>query len=345
MIFPRLFGHRSRQRTGLLLAFGSLMWLGTYSALAKGLTPFLSPVTLLVLSELLTAAFIVLTFGLFPLLREFARLTRKEVAIAIGIGLLNSAIAPLLWFKGLQQTTAINASMLSTGDVAAALLFGYVLLGERINRMQKIGVTVIIAGILVVNLGGADAASFGLHYGDTLILLATQVFGLGAVLFKKYLSHVMPELAIAIRSLVASITVLCISLCVGSSFLVEVGNFPLEKVALLLAFSFFSRFLSLTMYYESLDRLPVTTLELIQAASPLSGLVFATIILGESVQYYHVLGGSLLVCGLLLEQTSGRMWSSGFRTLLKSAMPQVSPPSNPRLQPSWSAGPLPAQRR
>src|SRR3989344_1750919 len=58
----------SQYRLGLVLAFGSLLWGGTFNALAKGLTPFLSPMTLLVLSEALTALFIIITFGVVSLL-------------------------------------------------------------------------------------------------------------------------------------------------------------------------------------------------------------------------------------------------------------------------------------
>ena len=54
---------KNQYRLGMVLGFGALLWNGTYNALAKGLTPFLSPVTLLLLSETLTALFIILTFG------------------------------------------------------------------------------------------------------------------------------------------------------------------------------------------------------------------------------------------------------------------------------------------
>ena len=68
------FKPQSQYRLGIILAFGALLWNGTYNALAKGLTPFLSPVSLLILSEALTAAFIVVTFGIVPLLKELRKM-------------------------------------------------------------------------------------------------------------------------------------------------------------------------------------------------------------------------------------------------------------------------------
>ncbi len=299
---------KNQHRTGMLFAFGSLISLGTYSALAKGLTPFLSPVSLLLISELLTAMFVVLTFGLFPLLRAASKLTWKIVAIAAAIGLLNSAAAPLLWFKGLQQTTAVNASMLSSGDVIAVLIFGHFLLREHISHLQQIGVSIIIAGILVINLGGMGT-SLGLHSGDLLILLATQVSGLGSVLFKKYLSHILPEVALIIRNLAGCAVVLIISVTIGYGFTAEFVNFPSEKLLLLVCFGFFSRYLGLSFFYQALDRLPVTTLALVEIAMPLAGLFFAVLLLGEQIQEFHVLGGLLIMTGLLVEQTTKGFWS------------------------------------
>lgn len=294
---------RSQYTLGLTLAFGTLLVTGTYNSLAKGLMPFLSPMSLLVLSEALTGVFVIATFGLVPLLREFMKLDGKSLRMCIVIGLLNSAVAPLLWFTGLARTSAVNASILSSVDIIFILIFGYFLMREKIERMRLIGAGVVVSGIFVISL-----ASFGepisMHIGDLFILAGAMVFALGAVLFKKYLSHVMPELEILIRNVVGVTTVIVVSVLMGYTFVEEVVAFPARKILLLLAFAFFARYLNLTFFYEALERLPVTTFSLIMIASPLSGLLSAVIILGESVQPYQMLGAVVIVFGLLLEQCS-----------------------------------------
>jgi hypothetical protein len=94
-----LFRNDNKERLGLMLAFGALVWSGTYNALAKGLTPFLSPLTLLIMSETLTAVFIILTFGLVPLLKRLVKMDKASIRMSIIVGLMNSAVAPLLWFR------------------------------------------------------------------------------------------------------------------------------------------------------------------------------------------------------------------------------------------------------
>lgn len=292
-----------QKRLGLVLAFGTLVWGGTYNALAKGLTPFLSPMTLLLLSEMLTAVFIVMTFGLVPLLKKFVKMDRASIRMSIVVGLINSAVAPLLWFTGLTYTTAVNATMLSSAEMVCVLVLSHYLLSEHMSRMQVSGMLTVIVGIVIVNFSALGQAT-SVHIGDALILLGSVTSGTGAVLFKKYLSHVMPELAILIRNIAGIVAVGILSLIVSHSVSAEVAAFPMQKVLLLLAFTFFSRYLNLTFFYEALDRLPATTLSLIQIASPLTGVFFAFLILGEHIQQFHILGGIFIVFGLILEQVS-----------------------------------------
>lgn len=299
-------GKSNERQLGMILGFGTLLWSGSYVALAKGLTPFLSPITLLLLSETLVAIYIVMTFGLVPLLRELLKMTPTAVGIAMIVGLLNSAIMPYLWFTGLSMTSAANASLLSSADVIVVLLLGWLILKENVTGMQLIGIAVAMLGIVIINLGIGTAGAFTLHKGDLYIVLGSVASGAGAVLFKRHLSHVMPEAAILIRNLTAMVIVSVIAFAYAMPLTEEVARFPVEKVLLLLAFTFFSRYLNLVFFYESLDRLPATTFSMIQVGAPLSGLVFASLLLGEQILPYHVLGALFIICGLFLEQTSAQ---------------------------------------
>lgn len=294
-----------QHRLGLLLAFGTLIWSGTYNALAKGLTPYLSPVTLLIISEALTAVFIIMTFGLMPLLRELSKMSAKSFRICVFYGLLNSAIAPLFWFTGLKFTSAVNASVLSASDIVFFLVLSHFFLNEKMSKLQGAGLSVIVAGIFVVNIGSGFNI-VNIQFGDLLIVVGSFFSGCGTVLFKKHLSHIMPELAIVIRNIAAILAVAVFGSILQLSIKAEVSAFPLEKIFLLLAFTFFSRYLLLTFFYESLDRLPATTFSLIQVATPLSGMVFAVLLLNESISGYQAMGGGLILLGLIIENYSSK---------------------------------------
>lgn len=304
---------QNQYRLGIMLAFGALLWNGTYNALAKSLTPYLSPIPLLLLSEGLTAAFIIITFGIVPLLQQLRKLDAHTIRMCVLIGLLNSAIAPLLFFTGLARTSAINASLLSSADIICILIAARFFLKENVSKMQMIGGGIVLTGVLVINLSSIGEG-FSVRTGDFFIIAGATVAGSGAILYKKYLSHVMPELAILIRNIAAIVAVSIVGVFVQLSVAQEVSSFPLQQILLLLAFTFFSRYLNLTFYYESLTRLPASTLSLIQVGSPIAGIFFAALILGERVQSFQILGCVFIIFGLLFEQVSAQSLHS-FRSL------------------------------
>lgn len=292
-----------QRNLGLIFAFGSLLCNGSYNALAKGLTPWLSPASLLIISEALTAFFVVITFGAVPLLRALSKLNVKTASMCVCFGFISSGLAPLLWFKGLSMTTAVNASVLSPSGLVTTLVFSNWLLGERISRTQMLGALIILAGIVIINVGGVT--HYTLNPGDVLIILAAQLSSLGTVLFKKYLTHIMPELAIAVRNVAGIAAVLFFSSFFKDTLAIsDMSVFPLHLVSLLLAFVFFSRYLNLAFYYEALDRLPATAVSLIDIAAPLSGMAFAVLLLNEAIPAQALFGGTFIVIGLLVEQMS-----------------------------------------
>ncbi len=306
----------SERSLGLSLAFASLLFGGTYSALAKGLTPFLSPMSLLIVSEGLTALFIVMTLGVVPLIALIRSMRRKDIAWATVVGVLNSGIAPLLWFSGLRYTTAINAAILNGADVLFMLVLGWWLLREHINRLQTVGALIVLGGVVLIHVANAHEL-LTLYRGDLFIFLGVGVFAFGAVLFKKHLSHVSAEAAIFIRNIVGMLGVLIVSLLLGANFLREIGAFPREGILLLLAFGFFARYLHLTLFYEALDRLPAIQMGLIDNAMPLSGVLAALLILGEQIQAYQFIGVVLIVTGLTLEHVS----AESLKNLRRRAFP------------------------
>lgn len=270
-----------------------------------------------------------MTFGLVPLLKKSLAMDARSMRFCVLYGILNSVIVPLLWFTGLKYTSAINASMLSATDVVFYLILSQLFVGEKMTRMQFLGLSTVIMGILVMNFPSVTGTSA--QIGDLYIVVGCFASASGTLVFKKYLPHVMPELAIAIRNIAAIITVSIIAIVINVSVVDEVAVFPQHKLLLLLAFTFFSRYLNLSFFYEALQRLPGTTLSLIQAATPLSGLVFAYLLLGETITTGQAMGCVIIIGGLVIENLSPKAVGSlhffhsmiSHLSLKKRAVPQT----------------------
>ncbi len=297
------------KQTGLIFTLGTLIFEGTFSALAKGLTEYLTPVALLVISELLTAFFVSISIGLVPIIRTIVRMKPHILLVAIAVGLLNSGLAPFLWFTGLSMTTAVNASLISSIDVIFAVLFGYLFLSERIRGMQIAGAGIVLIGVIMMHVG--PRASFHFAVGDIFILFAVITFASGTTLFKKYLTGEHPEVALFIRNLSGIACIVFVCFFARFSIFSNISDAPFSIFLPLIAFAFFSRFLNLSFLYGALDRLPATTVALVLNASPLSGLFFAAVLLGETISSAQAVAALFIIFGLIVEHVSSDMRPKG----------------------------------
>lgn len=67
------------------------------------------------------------------------------------LGVLATAGAYLLYFRLLASAGATNASLVTLIVPASAILFGYLLLGERLSGTQLFGFAMLIAGLIVLD--------------------------------------------------------------------------------------------------------------------------------------------------------------------------------------------------
>ena len=73
---------------------------------------------------------------------------KAELPYILIIGLVNTGLAYLLYFSGLQKLPGQSVALISYVDPVSALLFSAVLLGESMTPVQLIGAVLIIGGAM-----------------------------------------------------------------------------------------------------------------------------------------------------------------------------------------------------
>ncbi|MBQ6397817.1 MAG: DMT family transporter, partial [Oscillospiraceae bacterium] len=89
--------------------------------------------------------YVLLTSGL-------PRPVRAELPYVVLIGLVNTALAYLLYFTGLQKLPASSVALLSYADPVSALLFAALLLHESMTSLQLFGAVLILGGAILGEL-------------------------------------------------------------------------------------------------------------------------------------------------------------------------------------------------
>ena len=276
----------------------------TFTPFAKALGTSLKPLSLLFISEALTLAFVSLSFGLVPMLRALFSRSRREMAALAAMGLCGGVVGPYLWFLGLEYTSAVNAAFFGKADLVFLLLLGSLFVGERVRHHQLLASGVILFGLIVIALRGF---SDGIHLqtGDGLIVASVFFYSLSSAIIRKELQTLPPQITVMGRSFVALTTFFLLSPFVPQSFAAEFAAFPQELVLLLVGFAFVSRFLNAFLFYEALERLPLTVITPVGTFDVLLTSIVAYALLGEPLEWHHALGGLFIIGGNLMLQVIG----------------------------------------
>jgi drug/metabolite transporter (DMT)-like permease len=276
----------------------------TFNGYAKVLTQGFSALSLLFVSELLTAFFVLFSYGLMPVIRHFGRLHRKDVFWIIVAGFFNGIVGPFLLFAGLVYTSAVNASFFGNTQMVFTVLLAALMLKEKILGGHYAAMLTIIIGTVIISLKGFTDG-FSLEIGDALVIFSALGFALGSVYYRKYLSHVEPQLALFARSLIAMAAFFIISPFIRHPFISEVIHFPTHLIPALLGFGFISRFLSSMTFYQSMEKLTLTTVSLVGSLGLIGSVIFANWYLGEPIEWYHYVGGAFVILGTIMLEFIG----------------------------------------
>lgn len=284
---------------GWLALSTSILAGSTFNAFAKTLSGSLTPFSLVLISEVLVLLFLLLSFGLLPIFRTYAKLSGSQLLKLLAMGCLSGVIGPGLWFTGLSMTTAVNASFFGKAELLFVLLIAGFFLGEKLTRSHLLAAASIVSGLVIIALRGFSE-SVTPQLGDLLIILATISFALGNSIYSKYLHHVPAHIALCSRSLTAVAAFFLASPFLPHSLGDEAALFPLALLPALAGFGFVSRFVNSVAFYESIERLPMSTISLVGSVDVILATVVAYAMLGEPIGWYHLLGGGFIVLGTLL---------------------------------------------
>ena len=206
----------------------------------------------------------------------------------------------LLFFLGLQHTSALNAALIVALNPVTTLLFSHWMLGSPIEGRQQVGMSIALLGVLLLLTKGQPLQVFEIEWskGDWLILAANLVFALQNVWVKKYAGR--------IHNL--SFTFLTNLLCL-LGFVVVLPIMGLETPPIsnqgfwlaVLGIGILGTSLAYLFWNRGIQLLGAANAGLFMNAVPLMAALFA-LVFGERLHLYHAYSGALILLGLYYVQ-------------------------------------------
>jgi drug/metabolite transporter (DMT)-like permease len=216
----------------------------------------------------------------------------------VAIGLLGMGVSVGLQFVGTALSTAANASLVTSASPAFLLLFGALILHERITGRRLAALALASLGVLAVidpRLARFDPSAFR---GNVALLGAAITWGLYSVLVRR-VSAVASTTEI---SLLASLGGLALSLPLAA---VEVSSRPTVAITPglvvgVLYLGIVSTAVAMYLWNKSLALLETGVVSLLFFAQPVVGAGLGAFVLGERLTTSFWLGAALIGAGLIL---------------------------------------------
>lgn len=296
-VFARLW-----RMAPLLLATASLAWAGN-TVVGRAVHATIPPVAL-AFWRWAGAFLVVLPFASGPLRRDWPILLRHWRSMAV-LSLTGIAAFNTLFYRGLDQTTAINGLLLQSAMPLMILLASAVLYRERPTLRQTIAILISLAGVAVIAARGSLArlGALSINPGDVWILAAVA-------------SYAIYSSALRDRPPVHPLSFLATSFALGTLMLLPLyliesatGDNPVLTPGTVAAFAYVAVIPS-CLAYLCFNR----GVELIGSARggqyvhlvPVFGTLLAMALLGERLRGFHLVGIALIAAGLALAARAPR---------------------------------------
>ena len=279
----------SKAKMGYLYALGS--------AVTGGLIPVLSKLLLVNVKPLTISALVFLIGGLILIPYRPKELPgRRSAGWMVATGLLGAALAPALYMYGLNQTSAINAALLTNAEVFFTAVLAFLVFKERLKRKQLLESILVVAGIVVVSTD-LDFSSVQLLHGLTgnlLILGSSIVWALDNNLSRITSQRFGPIFVSKFRNIFGGGLLLGFLLATSASLTV-----PAPALPLLSLYAADIALATLT-FMAALVRIGAVRALLVFSTTSIFGSLFAVAGLGETITLIQASGGALILLGVYL---------------------------------------------
>lgn len=236
------------------------------------------------------------------------KLVKANVRPIIMVGGVGLFCFNFFFFKGMALTTPINAVLIIGLNPALTLILSAIILKNKMNLKQVLGVLVAMCGVLYLLFKGDISQIYELNFakGDLLIMFSSLFFALHHVLVKKYSGRVdnsqFSLMTATICLLLLSITLFFVSLDEGfmlSKIYAYSSSFWIGAIGI----GCFGTGIAYWFWYKGIELSSAPKAAMFINIVPLSGSVFA-VFMGDALFMYHFVSCFLIVFGILIMQVN-----------------------------------------
>ena len=286
-----------------LLLIATILWGGNF-VIGRAVAGDLQPYTLAFLRW--CTAFIVFFPIAWPALKRDWHKMRNHWPIILLMSLTGVASFNTLIYVALHYTTSINASLVNTSTPIIIYILSFFILKERLTNNQIIGTIISLVGVTFIISSGSlsNLLAFTFNRGDLIVIIAVISWSIYSILLKRYATK-LPARATFLITIIIGVVMLL------PFFIYELINPNLEVIWSATAISaiiytgIFASIIAFLAWNAGVVQLGANRAAIYLNFIPVFATLFAVLFIGESLQWFQVVGGLFVIFGVFLTTRNG----------------------------------------
>ena len=292
----------ARVRAYLLLVLIVCIW-AAYPVLGKVALRDVPPFLLALLRCALASAFLIALL-LRSTTTPLHGVTSAALRAFLVLGLTGYWLSTQFSYLGYYYTTAANAVILQAATPVMVAIGARYYLGERLARVQQVGIAVSVAGVLFVITNGRLALlrPEELRAGDLITLGALTGWAFYTVYGKRVMREHSPELATTAAYVFGTLAM--IPTAALTAHLFPPPRLTSPGLWAIVVFQAVVGALAHVWWYKAVNVVGPSVAAIFINLQPVVGVLLAWSLLGETIGSWQLGGGALVIAGVALTGTA-----------------------------------------
>jgi len=275
---------------GYLAIIVAAVLFGIWPTLSKLVLNAVSPIAIAFLIQVIPGA------ALLPLVRR-VRIHRSDWKLIVLSGVVGAVIGPLIYFYGLERTTASNSVLLSNSESLFTMLLAYAFLRERATRREYVALAGIAVGAFLVTtqLRFGDVRFLEFLVGNVMLVTAAACWGASNTMSTVLLRRIPIVTLLELQLLIGAAVFAGIVVFTGTSIAVPLDVLPVLVLLSLSAVGIFS-----VLFFYAFRTIGAMRTGAVLPSSALWGILVALYVFPtETLSPVQLFGGALMVGSLI----------------------------------------------
>jgi drug/metabolite transporter (DMT)-like permease len=302
----------SRLKAFLYLTLTALIW-GAAGPVIKFTLKEIDPLPFLAyrmgISAVFSAAFFLIKIAKG---RHFRNL-RANFPLAALYGFLAVPVALGILFFGLDRSTVLDLTLIGVAGPILVTLGGAFFFHDHITHREKIGISVVILGVLLNSFSSLFGSPSSLRLTGNLLLFIFLFADAGSILLaKKILQKKVRSGNLANLSFIigAIVTIPIALLVLGPAFINSIIMLPPQYHLGVWYMALLSGNLAYFLYVRGMRSIEVSEAVLFNYLQPVFTIPLAIFWLGESLSPSFIVGAAIIIIGLIIAERKKKRYNS-----------------------------------